>query len=349
MIKNLKRTLALAALMAGAGGAAHATEGWYGRADAGYSVGGDLDVDQATEAFDLENNWMGSVGLGYALHNSGFRFEGELAYRDNDLEENPPALTEGEVQATSLMFNAYYDFNRGGRYEPYVGIGVGAAQLEAQALFNGANDQFDEEDTVAAYQAMAGVAIGLSERLDLDIGYRYFVAPDAEFDGLQDSVVPTTYAADYTHQAVTVGLRYQFGAAAAPPPPPPPPAPPPAPPPPPQAVCPAADFVVYFEWDRSNLNQAALETIDAAVNRARQCNIGGIVVVGHTDTSGSTAYNAGLSERRAGVVREALVARGIATGSIRSEARGETDLARATRDGVREPLNRRTAVTISFR
>jgi hypothetical protein len=43
------------------------------------------------------------------------------------------------------------------------------------------------------------------------------------------------------------------------------------------------------------------------------------------------------------------VARGIATGSIRSEARGETDLARATRDGVREPLNRRTAVTISFR
>jgi hypothetical protein len=49
------------------------------------------------------------------------------------------------------------------------------------------------------------------------------------------------------------------------------------------------------------------------------------------------------------VVRDALVARGIAAGSIRSEARGETDLARATRDGVREPLNRRTAVTISFR
>ena len=80
---------------------------------------------------------------------------------------------------------------------------------------------------------------------------------------------------------------------------------------------------MYFEWDRSNLNQAALETIDAAVNRARQCNVSGAVVVGHTDTSGSTQYNVGLSERRASVVRDALVARSIAAGSITSEARGE--------------------------
>jgi OOP family OmpA-OmpF porin len=320
MIKKLKRTLALAALMAGAGGVANATEGWYGRADAGYSVGGDLEVDFADDAIDLEEDWMGSVGLGHAMHNSGWRLEGEIAYRDNALDLDAP--DGGDVTAWAAMFNAYYDFNKGGRFEPYVGVGVGAARLEANAVYNAGNDEFDDEDTVAAYQAMAGVAIGLGERLDLDIGYRYFVAPEAEFDGFQDGVVPTTYGADYTHQAVTVGLRYQFGAAAAPPPPPPPPpAPPPAPPPPPQAVC----------------------------HRARQCNIGGIVVVGHTDTSGSTAYNAGLSERRAGVVRDALVARGIATGSIRSEARGETDLARATRDGVREPLNRRTAVTISFR
>jgi outer membrane protein OmpA-like peptidoglycan-associated protein len=48
------------------------------------------------------------------------------------------------------------------------------------------------------------------------------------------------------------------------------------------------------------------------------------------------------------VVRDALTARGL-PGSIQTQARGETDLARATRDGVREPLNRRSAVTISFR
>ena len=72
-------------------------------------------------------------------------------------------------------------------------------------------------------------------------------------------------------------------------------------------------------------------------------------MVGHTDTSGSPAYNEGLSERRASVVRDALVARGLAAGAVTTQARGESDLARPTSDGVREPLNRRTAVTISFR
>ncbi len=149
--------------------------------------------------------------------------------------------------------------------------------------------------------------------------------------------------------SVRVGVNYRFAAAAPPPPPPPPPVVTSPPPPPVAAACPMSEFVVYFEWDRSNLNQAALETIDAAVNRARQCNVSGTIVVGHTDTSGSPTYNQGLSERRASVVRDALVGRGMAAGSITTQARGETDLARATRDGVREPLNRRTAVTISFR
>ena len=42
-------------------------------------------------------------------------------------------------------------------------------------------------------------------------------------------------------------------------------------------------------------------------------------------------------------------ARGMSSAGIRTESHGETDLAKATPDGVREPLNRRTAVTITFR
>jgi outer membrane protein OmpA-like peptidoglycan-associated protein len=105
---------------------------------------------------------------------------------------------------------------------------------------------------------------------------------------------------------------------------------------------------VYFEWDRSNLNQAALEVIDSAVARARECNIASATLVGNTDTSGTPAYNLALSDRRASVVRDALVARGMAASLISAEAHGETDLARPTADGVREPLNRRTSVTIRF-
>jgi outer membrane protein OmpA-like peptidoglycan-associated protein len=116
----------------------------------------------------------------------------------------------------------------------------------------------------------------------------------------------------------------------------------------PDGECPRSEFVVYFEWDRSNLNQAAIETIDAAIARAAGCDVARVVVTGHSDTSGSPTYNAALSERRASVVSDALVSRRIPAGAIYADGRGETDLARATRDGVREPLNRRTAITITF-
>ncbi len=115
------------------------------------------------------------------------------------------------------------------------------------------------------------------------------------------------------------------------------------------APCPADDFVVPFDWDRSNLNRTAAGIIDEAVARARQCNVSGVIVIGHTDTSGSNAYNVGLSQRRAVVVRNAMIERGIRADLIQTEARGETDLARQTGNGVREGANRRTAVTISFR
>jgi OOP family OmpA-OmpF porin len=326
MKKKLLQTLAVAALICGLTAApAAATEGWYGRADAGYSVDGN--VEAFDFEFDLEDDWMADVALGYAFQN-GFRTDAELSWRNNEVD-----LFDEDAEVLAGMFNVFYDFNRGGRFQPYIGAGVGYGQLDFDDL----------DDSGLAYQAMAGVGIAVSERATIDVGYRYFVMDDLELD--LDG--PTDVS--YEHQAVTVGLRWQFAAAAPPPPPPPPPVPVSPPPPPPPVACPASDFVVYFEWDRSNLNAAATETIDAAVARARQCNVSGITVVGHTDTSGSTAYNQGLSERRAGVVRDALVARGIGAGTIQTQARGETDLARATRDGVREPLNRRTAVTIRFR
>lgn len=114
------------------------------------------------------------------------------------------------------------------------------------------------------------------------------------------------------------------------------------------AQCPSVSTVVYFEYDRSNLNAAALGAIDAASQVASQCLVRQVVLEGHADTSGAVAYNAALSERRASAVRDALTARGFEATSLQTEARGETDLARATRDGVREPLNRRVAITIEF-
>jgi outer membrane protein OmpA-like peptidoglycan-associated protein len=105
---------------------------------------------------------------------------------------------------------------------------------------------------------------------------------------------------------------------------------------------------VYFEWDRSDLTSQAAAVIDQAVANIAAgagCSAGGVTIVGHTDTSGASAYNERLSVRRADVVAAALAERGI-TATIDKSGKGETALAKATNDGVREPLNRRSEVTI---
>jgi len=108
--------------------------------------------------------------------------------------------------------------------------------------------------------------------------------------------------------------------------------------------------VVYFEWDRSDLTSVNRDTINAAVNRAKTggCSITLTNVEGHTDSSGGAAYNDRLSARRADVVKQALIAAGVAETAIKTEARGESDPAEPRPDGAREPLNRRAEVAITI-
>jgi outer membrane protein OmpA-like peptidoglycan-associated protein len=118
---------------------------------------------------------------------------------------------------------------------------------------------------------------------------------------------------------------------------------------PPPAVPAAREFVVYFDWDRSDLTAEASSVVTQAANYAKSGRPTRILVVGHADTSGSAAYNVGLSNRRSRTVADALVAQGVNGGVISLDGKGETALARATADGVREPLNRRATIGINFR
>ena len=107
--------------------------------------------------------------------------------------------------------------------------------------------------------------------------------------------------------------------------------------------------MVYFEWDRSAITSQASAVIDQAVAniRGRQdCAPSSVTIIGYTDTSGPQSYNQRLSQRRAAAAAGALTERGIPGSMITTEGRGENDLAKQTRDGVREPLNRRSEVTI---
>ncbi|HKT54758.1 MAG TPA: OmpA family protein, partial [Caulobacteraceae bacterium] len=105
---------------------------------------------------------------------------------------------------------------------------------------------------------------------------------------------------------------------------------------------------VYFPFDQYILTPEAQQVVTEAANYANAGHATRVVVVGHTDTSGSDAYNMRLSERRAKAVADALVGAGVAQTALAVDWKGETDLAVQTADGVKEPLNRRSTIDINF-
>lgn len=129
------------------------------------------------------------------------------------------------------------------------------------------------------------------------------------------------------------------------------PAPPPVPvttapvaaPPP---ATPSGGYTVYFDFDSWTLTAEDLAVITNVINTARAGGQSQITVVGHTDTSGSAAYNQRLSVRRANVVVEALVDMGARRAAIHASGVGKTDLAVPTPDGVKEAKNRRSVIDL---
>lgn len=112
-------------------------------------------------------------------------------------------------------------------------------------------------------------------------------------------------------------------------------------------VAAADNYVVYFGFDRTNLTDQAIATINDAVGAIAAMGAQALSVVGHADTVGSVQYNQGLSEARARRVAGALAERGVPPEAMTLAGRSELDPAVPTGDGVREPLNRRVEITLS--
>ncbi|MFD1624429.1 OmpA family protein [Azospirillum griseum] len=119
----------------------------------------------------------------------------------------------------------------------------------------------------------------------------------------------------------------------------------------PAAAAPAApaavqsEYLVFFDFNKSAITPAADRVIgDAVAAILKTGTATKIHVVGHTDSSGSPAYNQKLSVARATAVKNALIAKGIVAANITTEGKGESQLLVQTGPNVREPSNRRAQI-----
>ena len=431
MKQKLLFAAAAAALMAAPSLATAQDSGWYLRGNAGYGVHTDTEfTGDIVGENESEGNVAYSLGLGYEFGNNWrMELDGTGLWTDLGKIDSLPQ-SAAKLRTNSLMLNAIYDFNDFGRWEPYVGAGIGFAKSELSAVASdfpsgsdagatlvassacpgarNGSDSFvcsvDDSDVNFAWQVIAGLGYAVTDNLTWDTNYKYQDIDVASFEGVRTNNISgasTRLAADLVDagsHTVMTGFRYRFGGST----PPPAPTPsvscwdgsmvfnanqcPPEPQPEPEvecwdgsmafsaAECPAQPVVcsdgstaptieqcpvmnvceeeyrqeiIYYEFDKGQSAETR-NTINRILDVGQYCSVQNIRVVGHTDTSGSQAYNLGLSQRRAKDARDELGRQGVDAGIVTSEGKGESEPFVETGDGVKEQLNRRTEVLVTL-
>jgi OOP family OmpA-OmpF porin len=260
----------------------------------------------------------GKVGYDFV----GPRVELEGLYRNNQGSGFVPfgsgvAFTNGQINQTTVMANILYDFLPGAMITPYVGAGAGIAFVDP-SLAGGCTMC----STQFAYQGILGVSYNVTPNWRVDLDGRYYGATN-------------TGAFQNNNISVMLGVSYKFGGPETVAAPPPAPAAPQAP-----------SFMVFFDWDRSDISPQALNTLRQVASTYKTKGSARVTATGHTDKSGPDDYNMALSLRRANAVKDALVREGVPATAISVIGRGETQPLVQTADGVREPQNRRVEIVI---
>ena len=104
--------------------------------------------------------------------------------------------------------------------------------------------------------------------------------------------------------------------------------------------------IIYFDFDKYNLTDVSSNSIKKFIEEYNN-KIDTFLVVGHTDTKGTKAYNLELSLKRAEAVKTILIRLGISSEKIKILGKGESKLLFQTKDETKHPANRRAEISPS--
>jgi opacity protein-like surface antigen len=187
---------------------------------AGVYAGGDIlmtgNASDSKGRFNLEFDpgIFGSTTFGWDFSPSNpvgeGRIELEYNHRSNKLDQAKFAdgkfKAGGDVIVDSLLVNFIGVYRDNKAWSPYFGVGLGAALADVSKLTIVGNLLGNGSSTVFAYQALTGIEYALTERLSLDLGYRFFGTLSQNFTEANGQKAKMDY---FSHNAV-LGLKYGF-------------------------------------------------------------------------------------------------------------------------------------------
>lgn len=227
MKSSIKRFLGVALAACLAAPAAYAAEsGTYFTLGTGYGNAreANLGTSSMLEADEIGKSAVFTGAWGTGLSPS-LRGELELAYHpDYAIDERLSAAgtaiaVDGEIDATSLMANLYYDFPMHG-FTPFVGLGAGASRNQIHDIRNTALDGpyaglavigKGDRTTSFAWQAILGSEIAINGNLSLDVSYHYVDLGDLRTAANSaGGVTEPASEGDLRIHDIRLGLRYRF-------------------------------------------------------------------------------------------------------------------------------------------
>jgi len=199
----LKKVVVLTALLTSCFAVgAMAAEGPYLSGNLGFTMPTDSDVSDGGVSGEIKYDAGYALGAALGLNFGAGRLEAEIGYKVADIDEVSAngfgsASVNGDLSVLSLMGNGYLDFNVSPTVKPFVMAGIGMANVTLDSNDLGV----DDDDTVFAYQAGAGVGFALNNKVTLDLSYRYMGTQDPEIDGTD---------VEYGSHNILAGVRVQF-------------------------------------------------------------------------------------------------------------------------------------------
>jgi opacity protein-like surface antigen len=126
---------------------------------------------------------------------SAFVLGGGVGYQFNenmradltaDWAGNYDVAPGADMSTTTVLGNLYFDWANDSAFSPYVGAGIGSGWV----------DDAPGNDSGIAYGLAAGVSMGLTDNIDLDVGYRF-----------RDIMIS---GSDPMEHQVSAGIRFNF-------------------------------------------------------------------------------------------------------------------------------------------
>ena len=131
----------------------------------------------------------------------GIRAEIEYAYRalKSKTSVDEDVVGKEKFGMQTYMLNAYYDIGTGTMVKPYVGAGLGLADIKVK--YQDATDLFSISKTKFAWNLNAGVGFEVAENVTVDVGYRYLQVEEAKKELLKIKT---------RANEISVGVRFDF-------------------------------------------------------------------------------------------------------------------------------------------